>query len=433
MTVPAFVAELAEFAANSGPPAAAVHTARMSALDWLAVGRAGVEEPVSVRIRSLVESEGGTGQAALFGSRVNAPMRAAALVNGATSHALDYDDTHFAHIGHPSVAIFPAAQAVAVSRGLDVARMLTGALTGMELSIRVGLWLGRGHYQAGCHMTSTAGVFGATAAAGRLLGLDARRMAQALNLAASRSSGLKAQFGTMGKPYHAGMAASSGVECALLAESGFIAGPEALPSFCEIHHGAGAQEDARSGLGDDWLFEQVSYKFHACCHGLHAALEAAREMDIAAPEVAEMTVFTHPRWMTVCNQPAPETGLGAKFSFRTVLAMRALGYDTARLDSYSDLICADQRLRDLRGRIEVRADPDLSETGARLKLLKRDGQRAEAVHDLLTPVGAAERESRLRAKAVALIGEELAAKAWAMTGSSALASEFDELISDRSG
>ena len=102
-----------EFA--SGPVATTAQVrmvASLSVLDWLAVGRAGADEPVSRIVRGMVLDEGGTPQARLFGQGA-APMRAAALVNGTISHALDYDDTHFAHIGHPSVAILPAALAVA--------------------------------------------------------------------------------------------------------------------------------------------------------------------------------------------------------------------------------------------------------------------------------------------------------------------------------
>jgi 2-methylcitrate dehydratase PrpD len=305
---------------------------------------------------------------------------------------------------------------------------------GMEVSIRVGLWLGRSHYQAGFHQTATAGAFGAGAAAGRLAGLDGCAMAHALGLVATRAAGLKAQFGTQGKPYNAGLAAAAGAEAALLVARGFEANPHAMQGefgFGATHQGENNVEAALSGLGETWQFESVSHKFHACCHGLHAALEAARDLDIAAPEIAEMKVTTNPRWMSVCNLPAPDTGLGAKFSYKTVLAMRALGHDTGQLASYSAAICADPRLIALRKRITVLADEDVSETSAILGVLRRDGTRLEAQHDLAAPMTLAEREDRVRAKAAGLIGSELADRVWGMLNTGGGAGEFAGLLCDK--
>ncbi|WP_370212729.1 MmgE/PrpD family protein, partial [Roseovarius sp.] len=185
------------------PEAEALQVMRLSLLDWLAVGLPGQEEPVARIVGAMVAEEGGAAQATAFGG-ARMPARAAALVNGTVSHALDYDDTHFAHIGHPSVAVVPAALALAEREGADMAQLVRAALQGCEMSVRIGLLLGRGHYQVGYHQTATAGTFGATLAAGVILGLDEAQMRHALGLAATRASGLKAQFGTMGKPYNAG-------------------------------------------------------------------------------------------------------------------------------------------------------------------------------------------------------------------------------------
>ncbi|MCA0926847.1 MmgE/PrpD family protein [Ruegeria profundi] len=402
----------------------------LSVLDWIAVGRAGVTEPVSTAVRGLVLAEEGTAQAHLFGGGA-APLRGAALVNGTVSHALDYDDTHFAHIGHPSVAILPAALALSESDDRILVDFLEAALVGMEVSIRMGLWLGRNHYQAGFHQTATAGAFGAAVAAGRILQFDVDQMQKVLGLTATRASGLKVQFGTMGKPYNAGLAASNGVEAALLIAGGFEPKMEALEGqygFGATHQGEGDLKSALDGLGDEWLFENVSHKFHACCHGLHAALEAARDLDIAEPEVAEIKIKTHPRWMSVCNQMAPTTGLGAKFSYRTVIAMQALGYDTGVPASYLEKVCADPRLTSLRDRVSVEADDTLSETQAQVTLLRRDGARLEATHDLLAPVALSDREDRVRSKASKLIGAEEADAIWSMLRTGGRARDLAKML-----
>ncbi|KIC44266.1 2-methylcitrate dehydratase [Ruegeria sp. ANG-S4] len=428
-----FTATLAEFAAG---PVTTTAQARiitsLSALDWLAVGRAGIDEPVSRIIREMILSEGGAEQARLFGGGA-APLRAAALVNGTISHALDYDDTHFAHIGHPSVAVFPATLGIAAFEDRPVVDLLEAALVGMELSVRIGLWLGRDHYQAGFHQTATAGAFGAAVAVGRILGFDATQMRQVLGLAATRAAGQKTQFGTMGKPYNAGLAAANGIEVALLIQNGFQPNAQALEGpygFGATHAGMNDVARAVDGLGDEWLFESVSHKFHACCHGLHAALEAARDLDIAEPEVAEIKIRTHPRWMSVCNQLAPTTGLGAKFSYRTVIAMQAVGYDTALPASFSDKTCADPRLISLRNRITVEADDTLSETQARLELLRRDGVRREAEHDLLAPLSLPDREDRVREKASKLIGADEADAIWSMLRTGGRAADLADRLDD---
>ncbi|MCR9125838.1 MAG: MmgE/PrpD family protein [Rhodobacteraceae bacterium] len=430
MTDP-LAARLARFAALDARPAeTAGAVAALSALDWLACGLAGADEPVATLVRDLAMSEGGTGEAHVFGATQALPARAAALVNGTASHALDYDDTHFAHIGHPSVAVFPAALAMAASRHADVAAMMQAALIGMELSVRVGLWLGRGHYQTGFHQTATAGAFGATAAAGRLIGLDAARMTHALALCATRAAGLKSQFGTMGKPYNAGLAAETGVQCARLAALGFVSNPEAMDGasgFGATHCGAD-HRDAFEGIGDDWLFETVSHKFHACCHGLHATLEAMADTGLAGPEVAEVIVHTHPRWLSVCHQPAPDTGLGAKFSYTTVVAMALLGVDTGRIESFSDALCTRQDLRALREKVQVVGDEDLSEMQARIRVLRRDGETVTAFHDLDAPRDLAARHDRVTQKAIRLIGPDRAARAADLIAGNGLAAELDAFI-----
>ena len=403
---------LADFAATPDPgcPDEVRAILRLSMLDWLACGLAGRDEPVARITRDMAVSEGGAPHAASFGGP-RMPARAAALVNGATSHALDYDDTHFAHIGHPSVAVFPAALAVAELVGATGEDLQQAALIGIEASIRVGVWLGRDHYQVGFHQTGTAGTFGAALAAGRLLGLDGDALHMVLGLAGTRAAGLKSQFGTMGKPYNAGIAAATGVEAALLVARGFEAAPTGLDGaqgFGETHHGIG-DPAGLIGLGDSWYLSGISHKFHACCHGLHASLEALAEMlPVNSAEVSQIAVTTHPRWLSVCNQPAPETGLGAKFSYTTVLPMALLGIDTAQLDSYTADTCARPDLQALRARVSVTADDGLSEMQARLKLSLTDGAEREVFHDLDAPLGLEVKTDKIRAKAVSLLGNRAA-------------------------
>ena len=390
---------------------------RLSLLDWAACGIAGRDEPVARITRGLALEDGGTAEASVIGSPTRLPARAAALVNGAASHALDYDDTHFAHIGHPSVAVIPAALAVAEGTRASSADFLTAALVGVEASIRTGVWLGRAHYQTGFHQTATAGAFGATVAAARLLGCDGRQMTQALGLVSTRAAGLKSQFGTMGKPYNAGIAAANGVEAALLAARGFVSNPAGIDGpqgFGPTHAGA-ADASALDGLGTAWLFQTISHKFHACCHGTHAMLEALAGLDCDPAAITGLTVTTHPRWMSVCNSPAPKTGLEAKFSYRMTAAMALLGHDTGAIANFTDTLCADPSVIALRDKVTVVADAGLAETAAQVKLTLADGTVLNAAHDLNAPMALDVRAAKLRHKAGALLGDEAATRLWDVT------------------
>lgn len=383
---------------------------RLSVVDWLSVGFAGRDEPVARIMRRMVAGEGGVPQAQLFGGG-RAPARGAALVNGAASHALDYDDTHFAHIGHPSVAVLPAAFALGEAQGASFAAVLRAALAGCEASIRFGLAFGRGHYQIGFHQTATAGAFGASVAAAQVMGLKREQLTQALALVSTRASGLKSQFGTMGKPYNAGIAAANGVEAAQLAALGFLSSPAALDGplgFLETHHCDGAATDEPG-----FLMDGISHKYHACCHGLHAALEAISSLKpLDSNKVEEVEVITHPRWMSVCNKPAPRTGLEAKFSYRGVIAASLMGHDTGALETFDDALWSDPALRALQERVQVTADESLSETQAKVAVVTAD-RRNEAHHDLSSQAPYAQRAERVRGKSRAVLGEDRANALWA--------------------
>ncbi|WP_114389324.1 MmgE/PrpD family protein [Notoacmeibacter marinus] len=406
---------------------------RFSLYDWATVGLAGVDEPVSRASRTMaLETATRPDGATVFGGgRTAAP--AAALANGATSHALDYDDTHFGHIGHPSVAIMPAALAMTETRKADGATFLDALAVGLEIACRIGAWLGRPHYEAGFHQTGTSGAFGAAAAAGRVLGLDADRMAHALSLTATRAAGLKSQFGTMGKPLNAGFAAETGVTCALLAEVGAQSTPDAIEGsqgFGLTHAGI-ADESAFDTLGREWLFPGVSYKFHACCHGLHAMLEAVRALlaeGLNASDVEAVTIRTHPRWLAVCNQPEPQTGLQAKFSYRLTAAMALAGIDTAALDVYDDETCARPDLVALRDRVTVIADDSLSDSEAHVTVTTNASEERSAHHDILALTDIDVIEKRLREKSRTLIGEDEAAALWNAAEAIEGSSGFSTLI-----
>jgi len=423
LTTDSLTTRLAGFALGDAPAAApggAATIVKLSLLDWLAVARAGANEPVARILKAQVVEEGGRGEAAVFGMDGSFPARASALANGTISHALDYDDTHFAHVGHPSVAVLPAVFALGDRLGARGDQIFAAALAGLEAACRVGVWLGRAHYQAGFHQTATSGCFGAAAASARLLGLNEDQFGHAFGIASTRGSGLKSQFGTMGKPFNAGMAAANGVEAALLAAKGFVSNPEGLEvpqGFGPTHAGEARKlDEVLEGLGTAYFFETVEHKFHACCHGLHAALEALGTARVKgrldAVQVENLTIHTNPRWLKVCNINAPATGLEAKFSYRLTAAMALTGKDTSALTTFSDGICLDPELTALRDRIDVKADGAISDTGVRIEVLMKSGARLMLTHDLADPVPLEVRTRKVRAKAAGLLGPAEADRLW---------------------
>lgn len=405
---------------DEGRSELALRMTRISLFDWLAVSIAGQDEPVSRIVRDYVSAEGGVAEATVVGTAQKLPVRAAAMANGTISHALDYDDTHFAYLGHPSVAVFPASFALAQKTRASGKMFLEASLVGMEAATRIGTWLGRHHHFVGFHSTATAGAFGAALASARLLGLDVRGAENALGLVATRASGLRAQFGTMGKPFHAGMAASNGVEAALLAHAGFVSRPDTLEADqgFAITHAAEMRDPGEilDGLGKSWMFEGVLHKFHACCHGAHASLEALIEardrLSIVPDEVASVSLSVPPRYLKVCNILEPQTGLEAKFSYRLCSAMVLSGRDTAALTTYSDAACRAPDLVALRDRVVVKGVDGLAETQATARITTNDGRSVEITHDIDHMGGLALREQKIKAKAQALLGEDPASDLW---------------------
>lgn len=376
--------------------------ARLSLMDWLACGRAGVTEPVAGILRDMASCEGGAPQAALFGAG-RAPARIAALINGATSHALDYDDTHFAHVGHLSVGIYPAAVAVGEAENASADAICAAFAIGGEAAIRVGLALGRSHYERGFHQTATAGAFGATIAAGRLMGLTRAQMRAAIGLCATRATGLRCQFGTMGKPYNAGVAAAAGVECAQLAKVGMTAPDDGLfgqNGYLATHSDAPGDIDPPQGA---WLLDDMKYKLHACCHGTHAMIEALKGHDISG--VTALHLRTNPRWLTVCDLKTPRTGLEVKFSYAWLAGMALRGDATGSDKAYTIALANDGELAKFAQCVDVTGDATLTDMQAAGEIQMQDGTIQGFAHDLAAPIAVDDLTLGLRSKAHALLGQ----------------------------
>jgi 2-methylcitrate dehydratase PrpD len=384
--------------------------AKHALLDWFGVTLAGAREPL-VDMLAEEYSAGPQGTCTLVGRGAKASLHEAALINGAAGHALDYDDTHRRLHGHPSVCVAPVSLALGEELNASGKDVLASFVAGVEVGCNLGEMSDEGHYEKGFHATGTMGTFGAAAAAAKLLGLDAEATARALGIAASQAAGLKCNFGTMTKPFHAAKAAANGLLAARLAARGFTANEAAI----EAEQGFAATQvpDFRAGaLRPDpsraFAVEEMLFKYHAACYLTHSSLEAIGQLranhGITLDDVKTITLHIRPTHNTVCCIPVPESGLEVKFSIKHLAVMSLDGIDTSALASYSDANARDPRYCAAREQ-KVRIDwqDDIDRMGAAVTIELADGQTVTAEANVGIPASDIDEQWRkLSSKFIAL-------------------------------
>jgi 2-methylcitrate dehydratase PrpD len=385
--------------------------ARQCVLDYIACTLAGAKEELTDIVLAEMQEQGGTPAATVIGHSARLPVLSAALVNGAASHALDFDDVNLAMTGHPSVVLLSALLGLAEERGSAGRDVLTAFVAGYELQCRLGLLLAPGHYNTlGFHATGTLGTFGAAAACAHLLGLDAERFATALGIAGTQAAGLKSMFGTMCKPLHAGKAAYHGLLAARLAQRGFTSRGDVLEcaqGFARTHSPDFNPADALAEPPGGFHIRNNLFKYHAACYMTHAPIEAARKLrkqhGLTPDSIARIHLRLDESCDRICNIPAPRTGLEAKFSLRLTTAMALAGVDTGGLSSYSEATAADPVLIALRDKVEFDFQNGRPNTQVDLELVLTDGRRVATSHDAGVPASdVAEQGRRLVEKFTSL-------------------------------
>jgi len=363
-------AHLAEFVTKSrweDCPAEAVDIARRAILDCLGVMLAGSIEPAARIVAEVARAEGGSPLATVVGTSLRTGTVWAALANGTAAHALDFDDTNFAMLGHPSAPVLSAALAAGELTMADGRALVHAFLLGFEVETTMASVMNPPHYEKGFHATGTLGTMGAAAAAARLLGLDAAQTRAALAVAASQASGLKENFGTMTKPFHAGHAARSGVLSALLARDGFTASEQAIEGpqgYFAVLSAGKRDEQVLDSLGAPWKILETGvavkpYPSCACTHSIiDSALELQRTHRIRPEQVAQVTVGVNAAVPRILIHSNPRSGLEAKFSgeFSAAAALcdGRVGIATFRDDKTDDPI-----IRELMTRVRLVVDPEI--------------------------------------------------------------------------
>jgi 2-methylcitrate dehydratase PrpD len=362
-------------------------------MDFFGVTLAARDEPLANILAEQIAEDGGTPQATVIGRGTRANIEQAALLNGAMSHALDFDDVNFNLGGHPTVPVAPAVLALAEHRKLDGKRLVEAFAAGFETECRIGRLIGKSHYQRGWHTTATVGTMGAAAAVSNMLRLDAATTAHALGIAATQAAGLKSVFGTMCKPLHPGRAAAIGLQAARLAQRGFTSNPAIL----DVEQGfvATQSEDPnpQAALVDPtggFYLPQTLFKYHAACYLTHSSIEASnmlrREFALQLDAIRKVTLSVDEGHLRVCNIEKPQTGLEVKFSLRATNALALLGENTASDATFSDSTARRGEVVDLCSRIDVATWKQKSHTLSEVAVHLNDGRVVRKAFDVGIPM-----------------------------------------------
>jgi 2-methylcitrate dehydratase PrpD len=402
-------------------PPAVEEAAGRSLTDWLGTAIRGSAEPLAEAIARVIRASGGEPQATVVGRGIRTSALMASLANGAQSHALDFDDTHLPSIVHGSAPVAPVVVALGEWLHASGAVVLAAFVAGFEVETRIGRLIGRPLADRGWHVTGILGHLGAAAAAGKLLDLDAGRLAHALGIAATQAAGLEQSFGTMSKPLHPGKAAMNGLLAALLAREGFtgstavLDGPGGLAAtFLGVTTLRAAVED----LGKRFEILDNSTKPYAAFHLTHATIDAARALRARLGEhtgtVEAVRCRVHPLVLKVANQPAPRTDLEAKFSVAYCAAL-GLVHGEAGEAEFAVRRLHDPDVARVMAHVTSESDHTLGVGAARMTVRLADGRELEesvtaARGTAENPLTREELEAKFRRLAGVVLPKERAAR-----------------------
>ncbi|MGQ0523331.1 MAG: MmgE/PrpD family protein [Betaproteobacteria bacterium] len=388
-------------------PEAVRHEAARSFLNWVGCAVGGSRhETVECALAALSEFSG-PAEATVLGRGERLDIMQAALMNGITSHTFDFDDTHLRTVIHPSGPVAAAILALAERQPVKGEDFLHAFILGVEAECRIGNSVYPAHYDVGWHITGTAGVFGAAAAAGRLLGLSEQQMTWALGIAATQSSGLREMFGTMCKPFHPGNAAKNGLLAALLAQQNFTSsnqGIEAKRGFAHVLSTQFKPGEITDRLGETWEISLNTYKPFACGIVIHPAIDGCiqlrNEYRLEAEDIVGIALRAHPLVLELTGKKTPQLGLEGKFSVYHSAAVAVI-HGAAGEAQYSDESVRDPAVIALRDRVSASADASVHEDQVHITIKLKDGRVLEkfvehAIGSLDRPMSDSDLEVKFR-------------------------------------
>jgi 2-methylcitrate dehydratase PrpD len=399
-------------------PGRAIDEGKRGVLDWLGCALAGSRHPTLDHLLAVLQEAGGKSQATVFGRGLKLGFLDAPIANGQAGHVLDYDDTHMSgtllHASSPTLA---ALFALAERELVTGAEFLLAYAVGFEAGVRTGQ-SAPGHHKGGWHLTGTLGSIAAGVAAGKLLGLDGKRLAHAMAIAATQSAGMQQNRGTMCKSFHAGKAASSGVLAALLAEGGFDGSLEIIEGkrgYCRIYSDVAAPQALTDELGSRWEITRNGHKPYACGVVLHPVIDAMiairSQANIDCARVEAIDVRVHPLVISITGVEEPATGLQSKFSVYHSAAV-ALIDGAARIPQYTDERASDPAVIAMRRKVKATADKSLGIDQAEA-VITVDGARhrtfiEHATGTVANPMSEMALDAKFMANAEPVIGRDRA-------------------------
>lgn len=336
-----YVAEFVASTRFASIPESVVALGKKSIVDGLGLALAGSVAKSGGIVRRHLQGLGVRGGASVIGAPLRVPPRFAAFANGVGVHADDYDDTQLAVakdrvyglLTHPTAPALPSVLAVAEANGRSGRDLLTAYHVGVEIECKIAEAINPRHYQHGFHSTATCGALGAAAGVANLVGLSVDQARTCLGIAGSLAAGVRENFGTMMKPFHAGRAAESGVIAAEFAQLGLTATPIVLEAGRGFFRAAGGGYDEAAilgKLGQPWTFADpgISIKPHpsgSLTHpGMTKMLELIRTHDIKPGQVVSVKVGTNQNMPNALIHHRPTTELQAKFSMEFCMAILLL-------------------------------------------------------------------------------------------------------------
>ena len=357
--------------------------AARTVLNWMGAALGGSRHETMDNAIAALSPFSGPAQATILGRKERFDIMHAALMNGISSHVLDFDDTHPKTIIHPAAPVLPAILALAEYRPMSGSDFITAFVVGVEVECRIGNMAYPKHYDAGWHITGTAGVFGAAAAAGKLLGLSEQQMTWALGLAATQPVGLQEMFGTMTKSFHPGRAAQNGLTSALLAARNFTSSSQSL----EARYGWGnvlstSRDDAQltHRLGETYEISLNTYKPFPCGVVMHPTIDGCiqlrNEHKLTPDAIDRVELKVHPLVLQLTSKKAPASGLESKFSIYHAASV-ALIEGAAGIKEFSDQAARNSSVIALRDRVTAVIDSSIKEDQVRITVSTKDGRRLE--------------------------------------------------------
>jgi len=413
--------ELAAYLVTSRPeqiPADVQHEARRALLNYVGCAVGGSREDAVEIALKVVDPFSGERVARVLGRSERLDPLHAALLNGISSHVLDYDDTTPSNYIHPTSPAASALFAYACTIPVTGAELLHALVLGFEVQCRIGDATYPAHYEAGWHSTGSIGVFGAAAAVGRLLGLPVQNMIWAIGLAATQSAGLREMFGSMGKAFHPGRSAQSGYLAALLAQAGFTSGEygiEGPRGFAPVTAKAFDLARVTKEFGSDFGLRRNTYKPFPCGIVIHPTIDACiqirRERTVAPRDIQAVRLKVAPLVLDLCSKREISKGLEGKFS---VFHAAAIGLVRGRggIAEFTDATVNDPDIKRVRETLTVAvADKSIAEDAVIAEVTLASGERLvkhveHAIGNLARPMTDRELEDKFRDQAAPVLGSQ---------------------------